>query len=583
MFLFYDFEVFKYDWMVVCIDPTNNKEYVIVNDELKLKSIYYRYKNAIWVGYNSRHYDQWILKAILCGFNPKEINDWLIIKGRRGSEFSKVLYQVPLNNYDCMTSFHSLKQLEAFMGKSIVETSVPFDIDRKLTPAEIEETIKYCRYDVQSTIDVFLSRKEEFDSHFGLIKMFNLPLSDISKTKVQLSAKILSAKKIKRNDEFDIKIADTIRIEKYKECLDWFQNNWNYDKGDLFVKICDVWHILGAGGIHGAKGTAIKKNTKGEWIIDKKNSNAIVEFGQLLHIDVSSYYPSLMIEYQDICASRNIPNKDKFRQIRDTRLKYKAEKNPLQAPLKIVINGTYGAMKDKYNPLYDPRQANNVCINGMLMLVDLLEKLEGHCELIQSNTDGIIVKLHDNYDEVVAICEEWSKRVRMVLEYDKASKIIQGDVNNYVCLCDGWVESKGGYVKSLNDLDYDLPIVNKAINEYLINGVPVESTIMNCNDLRDYQKIVKVSSKYKFAVHNNNQMSEKCFRVFASLDFNDTYIGKCKDVGLTVEKFANTPEHCFIVNCDVRNTKASNYPKLDKQWYINLTKKRIREKFGIFA
>ena len=44
-----------------------------------------------------------------------------------------------------------------------------------------------------------------------------------------------------------------------------------------------------------------------------------------------------------------------------------------QQPYKIVLNGTYGASKDKYNNLYDPLQANNVCINGQLMLLDLIE------------------------------------------------------------------------------------------------------------------------------------------------------------------------------------------------------------------
>jgi hypothetical protein len=46
-------------------------------------------------------------------------------------------------------------------------------------------------------------------------------------------------------------------------------------------------------------------------------------------------------------------------------------------------NGTYGAMKDKHNSLYDPRQANNVCVAGQLLLLDLIEKLEDHCELLQ--------------------------------------------------------------------------------------------------------------------------------------------------------------------------------------------------------
>lgn len=33
MLQFYDFEVFKYDWMVVIIDPANKKKTVIVNDK----------------------------------------------------------------------------------------------------------------------------------------------------------------------------------------------------------------------------------------------------------------------------------------------------------------------------------------------------------------------------------------------------------------------------------------------------------------------------------------------------------------------------------------------------------------------
>lgn len=48
-------------------------------------------------------------------------------------------------------------------------------------------------------------------------------------------------------------------------------------------------------------------------------------------------------------------------------------------------NSTYGAMKDKFNPLYDPKQANNVCVTGQLLLLDLLEHLElaKCCSIVQ--------------------------------------------------------------------------------------------------------------------------------------------------------------------------------------------------------
>ena len=76
--LFYDFEVFKEDWLVVVIDVTKRQEHVIINSPVELEALYEANKYDIWVGYNSRHYDQYILKAIICGLNPKELNDWII-------------------------------------------------------------------------------------------------------------------------------------------------------------------------------------------------------------------------------------------------------------------------------------------------------------------------------------------------------------------------------------------------------------------------------------------------------------------------------------------------------------------------
>lgn len=193
--------------------------------------------------------------------------------------------------------------------------------------------------------------------------------------------------------------------------------------------------------------------------------------------------------------------------------------------------------------------------------------------------------MHNNYDEVVNIVHEFENRTGLQFEFDKGKKMIQGDVNNYIFIYeDGSMERVGGYVKELADenkgtLDYDLPIINTAIVEYLVNGTRVEDTILGCNDLIKFQKVVKVSSKYAFGVHNGVKQSDKVFRVFASTDQNDGIIGKCKYDGATVEKFANTPEQCFVENGDIINTKVPS--KLDKQWYVDLAKDRIYKKFGV--
>ena len=92
--VFYDFEVFKYDWLVVLIDIYAKKETVIINDPAELLHFYEAHKGDIWVGYNSRNYDQYILKAILCGFNPKKVNDWIILQDKPGYRFSSMFREI---------------------------------------------------------------------------------------------------------------------------------------------------------------------------------------------------------------------------------------------------------------------------------------------------------------------------------------------------------------------------------------------------------------------------------------------------------------------------------------------------------
>lgn len=560
----YDTEVFKHDWVLCWLDTETRKTHHIFNDVEKLQKFYDYYKNRIWVGYNSRNYDQWVIKAMLCGFNPYEMSDWIINKDRKGFEFSRLLNKFPILNYDCSVGFRSLKELEAFMGDDIRESNVPWDIDRKLTPTEMRDTIEYCKHDVMETFKVFVETMEEFESHIGLINEFKLGIENVNKTKAQLSALILGASKVTRKDEFDITLPDTLEMGKYQWIADWYldwaKNSKSYETMSLSTDINGVPHTFGIGGLHGSR-----DNYFGE--------------GTFIMADVASYYPAIMIEYGFL--SRNVTDKSKFRKIRDERIIMKQNKDKRQQPRKIVLNSTFGASKDKYNNLYDPLQANNICIAGQLLLVDLLEKLDGKCELIQSNTDGILIKLYsdDDMDEIKSICDEWCKRTRMDLELDIYRKVIQKDVNNYIIIDEkGDVKRKGAYVKKLNSLDNDLPIVNKAVVEYLVNGVDIEDTILASNRLIDFQKITKVSSKYDYASHNGVILHEKVHRCFASMDSNDGTLFKKHKNKDTLDKTGGTPEHCFIDNSDISGKTVPT--KLDKMWYINLAKDRVKGFLG---
>ena len=569
MLPFYDFEVFKYDWLVVIIDPVTKEETVIVNDIEKLTAYYEAHKNEIWCGYGNRHYDQYILKGLLCGFDPFRISDFIISLNEAGYKFSKLLNKFSMINFDVGLLDKSLKQLEGFQGHNIHESNVDFKIDRKLTQAEIDETITYCRNDVKETINVFLECKSEFDALLGLVNMFQLPLTAMNYTKAQISAEILGCETTKFNDEWDLVFLPCIVLNKYSFVKDWFENPDNQsEKMERIVNVCGVPHTFGLGGLHGAIPQYHHKCEPDEL---------------MLHVDVASYYPSLMIYWNLLTRASKHP--ERFKEIYDLRLKLKHEgKKKEQAPLKIVLNGTFGICKDKKSKAYDPRTASSICINGQLLLLDLLEKLEEvpSFNLIQSNTDGLIIKIKaKDFEAVDDICYEWEHRTKMNLEFDYIKEIFQKDVNNYIFIqFDGKIERKGGYVKELSAIDNDLPIINKAITDCILHGISPEKTILECDSLIMFQKIVKLTKKYRSVLHNGIEYSNKCYRVFASNRYEDGPILKCKlfKGHERKDKPANTPDHCFIDNSDIQNAKI---PKnLDKNWYVALAKERLHQ-FGI--
>ena len=602
-----DFEVTMFDWLVTIIDPMNQKEYYFENDQPALVDFYDEHKSDIWIGCNNHHYDDYILKGLLCDFDPYDINEHIITKKQDGWKYSNLFRKIPLLSYDVMTRIdRGLKVWEGFLGNMIKESEISFRIKRKLTKEELAEMRKYNRHDVEQTIEVFIEKKNDFDAILSLIKMFPevLSIRDIGLTKAQISAKILECERTKRSDEFDLFVLPCIQIKKYRQAIDFYMSMKGKTDPDevysqtLTTMIAGLEHEISWGGIHAGK---------------KKYKNLGKKQGrQIWHIDVASFYPRLMIFHN--LLTRNSKKPEKFKLIYDRRIELKhAGKKKEQAPLKIVINGTYGISKAKTSTAYDPRNANLICLNGQLMLIDLIEHLEviDGFELIQSNTDGLIISLPDTdeaFDQMDDICHEWEVRCNMELEFDEIGDseghgLYQKDVNNYVFVfANGKIERKGAYVKELSPLDYDLPIVNKAVVEALVHGTPVEKTIFQCNDLKEFQMVKKIGQGYSHILHGGywekykavnpktgklktfirwsgdpKILNEKCIRIFASKDPTDGGLWKVKGQDKK-EKLEGTPDHCFVFNDEVNGVKCPE--KLDKQWYVTTAKDRLKG-FGV--
>lgn len=589
----YDFECYSRInwWCVTFINyQDRNNIITIINYRQLLIQFYELHKDEIFVSYNGRQYDTGIFKGILDGMNVGYVNDKLIKEGKKPFQVVKNHKNYPLNDYDAILKDKSLKQLEAFMGDDIRETEVDFNIDRPLTEAEIEQTKIYNIHDVSELLKVLDACWNDFEGQLDIIELYGLNMSYFTKTKVQLAAKILNAvDQHTMDDEFDIRLPDTIQLsDKYKFIPEWYMNpkNWRYKEhlhseddqhnNQLTCIVAGIPHVFAWGGCHGAD-----------------DIQSIFE-GIILHADVSSMYPTTDIEYN--LLSRKFKNPDDFRMMRDFRLKLKAEGNSKNKALKPMINGIYGASKDRNGAIYDPLMANLTCIFGQMFILDLIDKLEPYCRLLQTNTDGIFVlcESEEQKNKVIEITHSVGERLRMEFEIDEYTKLIQKDVNNYIAIMkNGEVECKGSMVKYNNPIDNDLPILNDAVRNYLAYDIPIEKTINECDELIKFQKVIKLSSKYKEVWHgtalsgksedgsiktsgiDGELLKNKVHRVFASNRPSDGSIYKLKiEKGVkSYEKFANTPDHLFIDNEDIHAKSIPTY--LDREYYINEAKKRV--------
>ena len=583
----YDTEVFAHDFIVVFKDRDTGIHYAYHNDNQGVKE--FISDDAIYCGFNTKGYDQYIIKAICGGLSPeevKQVNDW-IIGGGQG-------WQCPLlngvffrfNNVDIMDDLQmglSLKAIEGHLGMSIEETEVDFNLDRPLTEEELKLTVKYCIHDVDATEKLTEIRKDYIRTKLNLGTRADIDsVKAVSSTNAKLTAMMLGAVKREWNDGRDYVYPPNLDLSVIpKEVLDFFdtihdmsipddvlfKTSLNIDIGGMPCKY--AW-----GGVHGSLTCYHEEATEGRVIQNR---------------DVSSLYPSLIEGYNYL--SRNVPNPQLFYDIRKDRIRAKHEGDKQTATdLKLPLNTVSGAQENKYNDLYDPLPTRSMRISGQLFLTMLTMQLLNACKtikLLNLNTDGLMYSIDKSELHIVdEIASTWEKRTGFELETDDISKVWLKDVNNLLFIdTKGKVKTVGGYlnygisVKGAWAINNNATIVKQALVEYFVNGTPPEETINGCNDIFAFQLIAKAGSKYREAYHLVDGVKEsvqKVNRVYASKDSRYGKLYKVKNENDSTAKIEMLPEHCIIDN-DNKLTIES----VDKSWYIELEKKRINDFLGI--
>lgn len=583
----YDCEVFAYDWLVTLKDKETGIYTCIWNDNEALKMALS--DDCIYVGFNSKHYDQYIIKAIAADLTPqevKQVNDYIIAGGQGWQCPQLADYYFRFNNVDIRDDTQqglSLKAIEGHLGMSVKESSVPFDIDRPLTPEEKAETEFYCKHDVDTAERLIDIRKDYLKNKINLGRLAGLDeVKAMGMTNAKLTAAMLKATKKPHDDERKYVYPDNLRKEYIpSEVFAFFDRMYDFSipdselfKGKFNLNIGECPVTLGYGGIHGAIPNFFWEETEDRGIWNE---------------DVGSYYPHLCTI--NGYTSRNIPSPQIYEDILERRMKAKAagDKHTANA-LKLVCNTTYGCLLNQYNDLYDPLMGRSVCISGQLYLLELAE----HCyqeikglRIVQLNTDGIMVECDKkDYDTLTAICAEWQSRTGFDLEEDTVIKIAQKDVNNYVEVQPGGkAKAKGGYlVKGIApagafNINNSCVIVATALKEFFVNGTPVEDTINGCDDIFQFQIIAKAGAKYKETYHVVDGVKEpvqKVNRVYATADERYGKIYKVKSEDDSTAKIEMLPEHCII-----DNDNQLSISDVDKSFYIDMARKRVNDFMGI--
>jgi DNA polymerase elongation subunit (family B) len=435
----------------------------------------------------------------------------------------------------------SLKAIEGNLKLPIVESSVPFDIDRPLNKKELEESIRYCKYDVDSTVRLYNERKEDYlDAKILVGDMYGVPPEEaIGLTNAKLSARVLEAEYVERNDERDYVIPENIDVSKIpKIVLDFFMQIrdksipdtklFGAGKGSkgmtlkLWIKTavgkCPV--TFAWGGVHGAKPCVTVEETDDRVIVNQ---------------DVGSLYPNSMINFG--YCSRSMKDPEAYVKLVQKRLGYKKAKDTKRAnALKLVVNTVYGAMLNLYNALADRWAGRSVCISNQLAMMVLITQLAEQCktiDFININTDGIMFTIDRNEVELSeAIIATWSEITRFEMERDDFVKVIQKDVNNYIGIKaeidpktgKRKMKTKGGYVSLYEKGNFktnSLQIIHKAIVDYLVDGIEPETTIGECKDIFAFQQIVKTGSTYEGSyqyINGERVPIQKVNRIYAVKD-----------------------------------------------------------------
>lgn len=332
------------------------------------------------------------------------------------------------------------------------------------------------------------------------------------------------------------------------------------------------------------------------------------------NFDVSSLYPNIVRIFG--YSSRSQKNKSKYVDTLKLRMDAKHKRlsqdvlnsldvtnDDLKGGLKLPINAYTGALRAKFNALYDPLQGFSICTTAQQLILQLIYDLKQvpTVEIIMANTDAVGYTIEEEYQlQALQVIKDWEDLTSLEMEEDNIVKMVMRDVNNYCEIVqvgdnDFKVNYKGGEFKGKHKFAWNkdeqifeysfddeieansLTIVSEALLKKLLFDIPIEDTINNCNDIFRFQMITHLGGTYEKCVQespNGDIELQRNNRIYASNGTSGTII-KVKPDGRR-DSLALCPP-----NPIVDNKNECTIEDVNKSWYIKIANQKLNDFLGI--
>lgn len=511
--------------------------------------------NVIFCGYNNLHYDNPIINYIieyedkLMQYNIPTICSSIFNLSKTITTSSEDnidawkhwKYQIWFDTFDILTMLYSnklrvgLKEIQVTMQYPNVQEFV-CDWTKPLPLEDFDSMIDYNINDIESTSELLNRCKKDVDLRIAIEDEYGVRV--LSKDGVNIGMKILTQKYLEKTGLTwqDIKdLRSPMSVIPLKDVILPFIK---YDSPILQRVLDDMKNQIVSPGRKGYENKFVFNNLRysvGVGGIHSVNSPEIIiprDDEMLIDIDVASLYPSMLIEYEFYPKHLGKEFLEVYKQIKDERIEAKHNGDKVKnETLKLALNGLSGNLQNEHNFCYSPFAVMQIRINGQLLLLMLAEKLtQIGCRIVQANTDGLFVLLKkDAYSKVNSICREWKQLTKLTLEEDRFKAMYQYAINDYFAITeDNKVKEKGMFITAVKLGKGLTPkIIPKAVISFFKDGIPVEDTIKNCTDIRDFLMSEKTGKQWHVEYMNEEQ--QRTNRFYAST--NGGYLWKWKDTG----------------------------------------------------